>query len=173
MHHDGRECREQFNQIIAVCNGIHTVCSCCGKVKELCGVLTVQRIGGACKCTGTERTVVHAVEDVSKTGIVAAEHLKVSTEVVCQRKRLRLLQVREARHVGVDVFLDDTLQGSEQFEYECTKFSNLITHIQLHVQCNLVVTTASGMKLFAGLADAADQGCLHEAVDVLVAFINR
>jgi len=113
VHHDGRECREQFNQIIAVCNGIHAVCGCCGKVKKLRGIFTVQRIGGACKSTGTERTVVHAVEDVAQTGIVAAEHFKVSTEVMSQCKRLCLLQVRKARHIGVDVFLNDGLQGGE------------------------------------------------------------
>ena len=59
-------------------------------------------------------------------------------------------------------------QCLKKFFQQFVDLLDLISCIKLHIQCNLVIAAASGVQLFAGIADAVDQICLHKAVDIFV-----
>ena len=104
MHHNGREGTEQFDEVITVGNRIHTVKGRTVKLQKRSGVLAVQRIGCSGESAGTERTVIHPVVDVAQAASIAAEHFKISPEMVSKCHRLSFLQMGKARHKSINIF---------------------------------------------------------------------
>ena len=45
---------------------------------------------------------------------------------------------------------------------------DLVSYIELHVQCDLVVPASSGVELFAHIADPVYEICLDKAVYIFV-----
>ena len=168
MHLAGCQCTEEFNQIIPVRHPVHGIP--CGDIesKLSCGKFPIQRIGGSCQGTGSERTGVHPEDKTAQMFPVSSEHLKISTEVVCQCYRLRFLKMCEARHESIQVLLHhmkDRLQ--EMFEKQI-HLTDLIPDIQLHIERHLVISAAPRMEFLAGISDPIDQMRFHEAVDIFV-----
>ncbi len=103
-----------------------------------------------------------------QTGTVTLEHLKISTDMMCQRHRLCFLQMRKSRHKSIQIFFHNTLQYLQQVIYQCVGLFDCLTHVHSHIQSNLIITAASGMEFFAGISDTVDQICLYKAVDIFV-----
>ena len=87
---------------------------------------------------------------------------------MCKRDRLCFLQVGKSRHISLNIFFHNAKQCLKKFFQQFVDLPDLISCIKLHIQCNLVIAAASGVQLFAGIADAVDQICLHKAVDIFV-----
>ena len=88
--------------------------------------------------------------------------------MVGEGQRLRFLQVSETRHGGVNVFFHEGMAGFDQGKHLVPDGKKLVSCIELHIKSHLVVAASSGVQLLAGVADAVDEGGLHEAVDILV-----
>ena len=87
--------------------------------------------------------------------------------MVCQCRRLRLLKVREARHIRRPVLRHDALDGVQQRLHVPHHLIDVVTCIHLHIERHLVVPAPSGMQTFARLPDTLRQLRLDEAVDIL------
>ena len=127
MHHNRRESTEQFNEVITVGNRIHTVKGRTVKLQKRSGVLAVQRIGCSGESTGTEWTVIHTVIDVAQAASVAAEHFKISPEMVSKCHRLSFLQMGKARHKSINIFWHDPVNYHHQFLEQIIDFNDFIS----------------------------------------------
>ena len=87
---------------------------------------------------------------------------------MCQCYRLCFLQMGESRHVCMNIVFHNSLQCFEKFLKFCIDFFDFITYIKFHIQCNLIVTASSGMKLLTRIPDTVDQICLYKTVDILI-----
>ena len=168
MHHDSGDSRKKLDHVIPVRYGIHAVSCRLIKAKQLCGIESVQRVGGSCKCACTERTGVHTLADVCHTASVSAEHLEICTYMVCQGNRLCFLKMCESRHVSVHIVFHNGLKCFQKFLEFCVDLFDLVADIKFHVKGNLVVTASSCVKLLARISDTVDQICLYKAVDVFI-----
>jgi hypothetical protein len=97
---------------------------------------------------------------------VAREHLDVGEQVVCERDRLRHLQVREAGHHGLDVLAGELDERALQLGEEGTDRPDLVAQPEAHVGRDLVVARAAGVQALAGVAGELDQARLDVEVNV-------
>ncbi len=168
MHLNGGKGGKELDDIVAVRYGIHAVGGGLVKVKQLGGVRTVKRVGGAGEGTCSERACVHSSADIGEAASVAAEHFEICAEVMCESNRLRFLQMGEAGHIGFRVLLNDPLDHKKKLLQDRIKLVNFVPHIKLHIQSNLVVPASSGVELFAHIADPVDEIRLDKAVDIFI-----
>ena len=103
---------------------------------------------------------------------VPAEHLKISPEMMGEGDRLRLLQVGETRHEGIQILLHDAQDSLQKMLQQGVRLVNLIADVKLHIQRDLIIAAAAGMQLLSGVPDPADQMRLHKAVNILI-FIRK
>ena len=92
---------------------------------------------------------------------------------MCQRDRLRFLQVGKSRHVRLNIFFHNAKQCLKKLFQKLVDLCNFISCVKLHIQGNLVITAASGVQFLTGIADAVDQICLHKTVDIFVFVRDR
>ena len=88
--------------------------------------------------------------------------------MMCQSNRLCLLQMGKARHICMDILLHDLLQCFKKLLYQLIRLIDLIPHIQLHIQCHLIITASSCMKLLTGISDSVNEICLYKAVNIFI-----
>ena len=87
---------------------------------------------------------------------------------MCQSYWLCLLEVSKSRHVCVDVLIHKSVKSSQKLVNKLLELDDLVSYIELHVQCDLVVPASSGVELFAHIADPVDEICLDKAVYIFV-----
>ena len=173
MHHNDRAGIEILDDIVAVGNRVHAVAGGTVEIKQLGRVGAVERIRRPRESSGAERTEIHAGANVRQTLIVAFEHLHICAEMVCQRDRLCFLQMREARHNRIDVFLHQIMDRVEKAEEKCFCLIDLVANIELHIESDLVISGATGVKLLACCTDALGERRFDETVDVLGLLVKR
>ena len=103
---------------------------------------------------------------------VAQKHLRVGHQVVRQRHRLRPLQVRVARHDGVQMLFRHIAQRLYHRRAARARGLDFVGQVQPQIQRHLVVAAARRVQLFARLADAAGQLRLHKGVNVLARHVD-
>ena len=88
--------------------------------------------------------------------------------MMCQGNRLRFLQMRKARHIGMEILFHNMIQCFQKMFHQMINLLNLISHIKLHIQSHLIITASSCMQFFACVADSVNQICLHKTVNIFV-----
>ena len=81
---------------------------------------------------------------------------------------LCFLQMGEAGHEGVRIFLHQIQNHSQKTQGLCTHFLDRTPGIQTHIKSNLVIAAASGVQTLARVADPVDEIGLHEAVYIFI-----
>ena len=89
-----------------------------------------------------------------------------------QGDRLRLLQMGEAGHKGIEIDLHHSEQLLQQVSQQAVHFLNFIPRVKLHIQRHLVVAAAARVKPFSRLAHAIGQSALHKGVDIFISGIG-
>ena len=87
---------------------------------------------------------------------------------MCKGRRLCALQVRIARHNGIQIFAALCRQRLHKAKNELDDFLDLFLDVQTHIECNLIVSRTAGVQTLAGITDALGQQLLDVHVDVLV-----
>ena len=101
MHHRDAGCGAEFNGEVTVRHAVQRIAAHGVKAQQLCGVLTVDRVGGAGQCSAAQRHAVGALAAIDQAFVVAAEHFEPGQQVVAEGHGLCGLQVGEAGHDGV------------------------------------------------------------------------
>ena len=83
-----------------------------------------------------------------------------------ERHRLRALQVSIARHDRVLISLRRLNQRALQLTIRRQQLHHGIFAPQLQVRCDLVITAAPGVQLFAQLANLVDQFTFYPAMNI-------
>src|SRR6185369_12046970 len=83
-----------------------------------------------------------------------------------ERDRLRDLQVREARHDGLDVLAGELDESALQLGEEGADHLDLVAQPEANVGRDLVVARAAGVQALAGVAGELDQARLDVEMDV-------
>ena len=87
---------------------------------------------------------------------------------MCKGRRLCALQVRIARHNGIQIFAALCRQRLHKAKDQLDDLLDLLLDVQTHIKCNLIVSRTAGVQTLAGITDALGQQLLDVHVDVLV-----
>ncbi len=134
-------------------------------------MIPVQRIGRPGQRSCPQRTEIHPFKDIPHSQPVPLEHLKISTQMMCQCKRLGFLQMGKSGHISIQILLHDPDDHLQQFRKQFRRYPHLLPCIKPHIKSHLIVPAAPGMKLFPCITDSFGKHRLHKAVDILIAFI--
>ena len=166
MHHGERDRRGDLRAEVAVGHAVEAVAAHLREAEQLCGEVTVQRIGGAGQCAGAKRTYIHTLHGVFQAADVSEEHLGIRQQMMTEGDGLCALQMGVAGHHGVGVFLRLIAQHVKQLLDLLNERSTFLAQRQAHIERNLIVAAAGGVQALAGVADAGGQFALHKGVDV-------
>ena len=87
---------------------------------------------------------------------------------MCKGRRLCALQVRIARHNGIQIFAALCRQRLHKAKDQLDDLLDLLLDVQTHIECNLIVSRTAGVQTLASITDALGQQLLDVHVDVLV-----
>ena len=80
--------------------------------------------------------------------------MRIGKQLMCQRYGLGTLQMRVAAHDGIGVVFRDTNDRLHEVHHKLFDGFYLIAQIHPHIECDLVVAAARGVKPLSGVADA-------------------
>ena len=127
----------------------------------------VDRVGGAGKSRGAERTAVDSAAQLRHAFAVALEHFDVGEQVVPEAYGLGDLHVRKARHERVGFFGGVVHEHFLQVAEHGDDLIDLGAQVQTNVGGNLVVAAAAGVQTLARVADELRQARFDVEVNVL------
>ena len=168
MHHGDGTGVLKIEQVIAVGDGIERVGDRAREAQELRGAGAVERVGRAGERRGAERVGVGGRTCRDQARMVAHEHPEVREQVVGEKHRLGVLEVRVAGHHDVEVLLGSVEQDAAQRHVAGDQVVAEVLGEQADVGGDLVVAGAARVEARAGGADVAREGALDGHVDVLV-----
>ena len=91
---------------------------------------------------------------------------------MCESDGLCLLHMRKAGHKRLEIIFYDAAKSLKKIFEFFIKGVNIVTGVELNIKSNLIVTAASGMKLFAGVSDPVSKLLFNKTVDVLHRLVN-
>ncbi|MCY1242618.1 hypothetical protein D9M72_555890 [compost metagenome] len=138
--------RQEFEREVAVGHGVDRVAGRAGEAERLGGHVPVDRETGAGECGSTNRAFVHMLDGMAHARTVAAEHFHVGHAMVAEGDRLRGLQVCEARHDGIGMFLGTVEEGGDQRRQRLLGALQLFLDPEAEVERHLVVARAGGVQ---------------------------
>ena len=130
--------------------------------------LRVQRQRGTGQRARAERGHRSALVPVPQAADVAGEGVRVGEQLMGENHRLRVLEVRHARHRGLDVLGGLREQRRLQLGHARDDEPYLVAQVQAQVGGDLVVAAAAGPQLAAERADPLEQAAFERGVHVLV-----
>ncbi len=139
------------------------------KPSALGGHVPVDREAGAGKGGRADRAFVHVLDGVAHARAVAAEHLDIGHAVMAEGDGLGRLQMGEARHDGLGMFLGAVEEGGDQAGQRLLGPLQLFLDPQTEIERHLVVARAGRVQPAGGRADQGRKPGLDVHVDVFEA----
>ena len=154
MRHEDGKIREQFQHEIAISDGVEAVFRHAVHAELFGHELPVERVARAGQRAGAQGRGQRARAALGKAFAVAQKHLRIGHEVVRQRHRLRPLQMRIARHDGIQMLFRHIAQGLDEKSALFARSFDLVAEVEAQIQRHLIVAAAGGVQFLARLADA-------------------
>ena len=154
MHLNHGQIKREFEYKIAVAHAVNAVVGHIVETEFAADLIPVDRIGCSGKRTRAERQNVGSLIAVVKSQYIALKHLRIGKQLMRKRHRLGTLQMRVAAHDGVGVVFRDTDDCLHEVHDKLFDGLYLIAQIHAHIERNLVVAAARGVKPLSGVADA-------------------
>ena len=170
---DNGEVGFEFEHHVAMAHGVDAVRANTVKSEFLCYEGAVVREGGTGHGAATERKFAVEFQEVVEALHVAAHGEEHAHQVMAEVNRLCLLQVRVTRHHLAEVLFREVEHRFHQRNFEGADFGGAVTHVELEVRADLVVTAAARVNLLAKRADAFGEHAFHGHVDVFVRFLPQ
>ena len=168
MHHQNGQRGEQLYAVVAVGYAVERVVGQARKAELLTDEVAVDRIGGGSERARAERHLVHTLVAVLETGDVALQHIGICHHIMCERRRLRTLKMRIARHDSVQILAALLGERLHEAEDQLDDLLDLLLDIQTHIERDLIVSRTAGMQALAGIADALGEQLLDVHMNVLI-----
>ena len=167
MGHQEGDVGEELHHVIAVGDRVQavlrdTVETECRRLVRAVGI-----IGRARERRRPDGGLIQALFRVREPVRVAQEHEGIRHQVLPEGDGLCALQVGVAAHHGLLVGLRLVRQGSHKGQELPFELIGDLAREELHIQCDLVVSTARGMQFLPHGADARDERLLDEGMDIL------
>ena len=170
---DNGEVGFEFKHHVAMAYRIDTVRANAVKSEFLRDEGAVVREGGTGHGSATQRKFAVQFQEVVEALHVAAHGKEHAHQVMAEVDGLCLLQVRVARHHFAEVFLREVEHLFHQRNFEGADFGGAVTHVELEVRADLVVTAAARVDLLAEGTDAFGKHAFHGHVDVFIGFLPQ
>ena len=170
---DNGEVGLEFEHHVAMAHGVDAVRANAVKSEFLCNEGAVVRECGTGHGTATEREFAVQFQEVVEALHVAAHGKEHAHQVMAEVDGLCLLQVGVARHHLAEVFLGQVENRFHKRNFEGADFGGAVTHVELEVRADLVVTAAARVDLLAEGADAFGEHAFYGHVDVFIRFLPQ
>ena len=170
VHHRGRGGGVEFDEEVAVANGVDAVAGDADEAEFLGYGLAIDRVRDTGERTGPKRQLFAGARHYTgEPDGIPVEHLEICEQVVSQEDRLGTLEVGVAWEDSTDVLLgevkEDPLEDAEPGID--TADATVLDNGEAHVGGDLVVAGAGGVEAGAGVADLLAEAHLDVEVDVL------
>lgn len=166
MHGEDREVRNELDCEVAVGDGVHAVAGDPAETEFLADPLAVDRQCAAGDRAGAERHDVDPFAAAGEPFRVAVEHLDIGEQMVREKHRLRVLQVREAGHdrarMGVGLRDQRPLKMAELRDQGV----DFAAQVEPDIERDLVVAAAGRSERARPLRRAFNERALDVHVDV-------
>jgi hypothetical protein len=159
--------RDRWTPAIAVGNRIYGVAGRLAEAERLRRPVPVDRKAGAGKRSGAQRALVHAQKRVMRAPEIAAEHLHIGHQMMAERDGLGRLQMREAGHDGLGVFLGAVEQRADQGRQRRAYPLCLPLHPEPEIDGHLVVTRTRCVQPAGRRSDQFGKPRFNVHMDVL------
>ena len=128
--------------------------------------VAVDRKTGAGKGGRADRAFIHVLDGVANARTIAAEHFDIGHAVMTEGHWLGCLQMGEARHDRVGMFLGAIKEGGDQACQHFLAFLQFFLHPEAKIERHLVVARAGRVQTSGGRADQIAKPRLDVHVDV-------
>jgi len=173
VRHGQRRRKNKLRDIVPVGHRIHAVAADFRKAKKPGRAGPVDRQPRPGQGRRPQRQNVQALSAVFQPLSVAGKHFGKRQQIVRQKNRLRLLQMRVAGHDGGDFLFGHADQLLLERIEQADQPVRLVAQVQPNIQRDLIVAAARGMQFCARVSGAPDQLFFNGHVNVFVGGVEN